>query len=600
MTKGRCPMKWKKSSIKGRLFITFMITLALPVFASSFYMYTYSKKVVKELMIEAIEQTFRESRKNIASYFDRVNQASHNIYKSQFRGKSLTTVIKTHYDMESDWFFVDAISTIKDFEESIFQIYLYMENINRAFLFRDYMMANTIMNEGYAYDTDVEACVISLHPTRDYHIPHMINKHKHVISFVRNIYEVPKDTQIGQLVIDLDVAIFDVLLKDLYDATSESFYLINQSDAQIWYASDPTLIGQSLNASLLNASLTHIEKGVYNFPWSEDTFEGICVIETIEKPYMNLMMIKQIPVNKIDGKINEMLHFIIILLVLIIIVSIVSSLRNSFYFTKPIQRLLEAIKQVNNGHLDTVAVMERKDEFGELEEHFNHMMHSINEHIELEYKLKIENTTTELKALQSQINSHFMNNVLQSIGTEAIKSHNRKVYDLIVQLGNMMNYSMRNQDQIVQISDELDYCQNYLSLQAHRFNQGIGYHIEVDDDMIDVNVPKMILQPIVENCFVHGFREAKNLGRIIITVIKMESNCILDVADNGRGLDEDMIKQLNQGFKAVIGHKQHHKSIGLLNIAKRLHYHYGDKSMLSVSHNKYGGLTVRITIPLGR
>lgn len=140
----------------------------------------------------------------------------------------------------------------------------------------------------------------------------------------------------------------------------------------------------------------------------------------------------------------------------------------------------------------------REDEIGILERHIKEMMNRINRHIDREYKLEIENRKNQHRALKSQINPHFLFNSLQSIAAVALLSESPKVYQLITSLSKMMRYSIRV-DQKATVQSEVDYVQAYLNLQAERFQTDFSYSIDVPKDILDIPVPSMILQPLVEN-----------------------------------------------------------------------------------------------------
>ncbi len=172
----------------------------------------------------------------------------------------------------------------------------------------------------------------------------------------------------------------------------------------------------------------------------------------------------------------------------------------TYKITNPIKQLTNKISTIDDSYTEVSFNDQRHDEIGYLEKHMKDMMNRINEHIDREYKLDIENKEKQFQALKSQVNPHFLFNALQSIGTISLKSGATNVYQLITSLSNMMRYSMQA-NKWVKVREEISYIESYLTLQRERFQDQIYYNMEIDQNMLDMQIPSMILQPLVENFF---------------------------------------------------------------------------------------------------
>jgi len=230
-------------------------------------------------------------------------------------------------------------------------------------------------------------------------------------------------------------------------------------------------------------------------------------------------------------------------------------------------------------------------------------MQRINQLIMREYRLELASKSNQLKALQAQINPHFMNNALQSIGTLALQHGDRQVYTLISSLGKMMRYHMRADNTSVPLSAELDYVQSYLALQRQRFDEHLEYRIEADEKAGAVQVPRMVLQLIVENIFKHGIQPAVKPGEIAV-VCRMAEPSVLEirVADNGAGMEEGARARL----QAILDRPENafepvsvDGGIGLVNILSRLRLFYSDEVRMKLENRAPHGFETIITIPLG-
>ncbi len=383
---------------------------------------------------------------------------------------------------------------------------------------------------------------------------------------------------------------------NLYETSTEQMHLVNLQDGKILYSSKEELKGTVMEEEMLTASLNNIEEESYNFIWKDEAFAGVNVVDTVEEPYMNLLLIKQIPDAVIYQNLDNLLKFIMFLAIAAGLLLLVTGSVNAYLFTRPIHALVRTIRSIREGDMHHKAEVTSEDEFGELQEHFNEMMQSINDHIDQEYLLTIENTRNELKALQSQINSHFMNNILQSIGTETLREGNKKAYRLIVMLGEMMQYSMRHQKAVVTIADELKYCTSYLELQRNRYRNKFEYAIIKNGEVDSVPIPKMTLQPVIENCFIHGFKESIEEGRIELNIARDEHQVTIRVKDNGAGISEEKLIEMNAVLAS--GSFSDEKSIGMGNIVKRLGFYYKNQAEMTFSGREGEGFEVTIVIPV--
>jgi two-component system sensor histidine kinase YesM len=271
----------------------------------------------------------------------------------------------------------------------------------------------------------------------------------------------------------------------------------------------------------------------------------------------------------------------------------------SFKLTAPIKVLIANMKKVEKGEFEADFDSLGNDEIGMLGRHFKLMITKINDLIDREYKLEIENKSSQLKVLQSQINPHFLYNAFQSIGTLALQLKAVPVYSLLTSLSTIMRYSMNMKDDIVPLSAEVNHVTSYLKLQKQRFDEQLNFEIEIEEKAEQILVPKMILQPIVENCFKHGFDQQIDHALIMIKArVEDVDYLTISVEDNGTGISEVELECLRRelfydGSKDI----EKRDAIGLKNIYDRLQIYYSNQVNMSVNSSKEAGFIVTITIP---
>jgi two-component system, sensor histidine kinase YesM len=200
--------------------------------------------------------------------------------------------------------------------------------------------------------------------------------------------------------------------------------------------------------------------------------------------------------------------------------------------------------------------------------------------------------------LQAQINPHFINNSLQSIGNMALVSGAPNVYTLVSSLGQMMHYSMNTKETVVTLDREIDYINYYLMLQEERFEEKLSFEFDIDDRTRSILVPKMLLQPIVENYFEHGFCPEVRTGKIAVRTYLDNGLLFMNVEDNGYGITEERLLHLrNELFETQRSGMDLAENIGLANVILRLRLYFGEQAGMEIDALEPYGLRVTLKIP---
>ena len=187
-------------------------------------------------------------------------------------------------------------------------------------------------------------------------------------------------------------------------------------------------------------------------------------------------------------------------------------------------------------------------------------------------------------------------NALQNIGAEALKKGNRELYYSVMQFGEMMRYTMDFQSLMVPLSDDLKYAVNYLNLQTMRFKDKFTYSISAEDETMSIMIPKLLLQPLVENVFKHGQNTDGRTICIRITTALDHGTLRLECSNDGRGLAESELRELQEMIIKARESEEESRHIGLINLSRRLFIVYGDRSSIEIDSGLETGFTVRIEI----
>jgi two-component system, sensor histidine kinase YesM len=273
--------------------------------------------------------------------------------------------------------------------------------------------------------------------------------------------------------------------------------------------------------------------------------------------------------------------------------------------SKRLNRLVVQADEIAQGHfVKKVGQNTAQDEFGVLEKSMDRMSAQLEELIEREYKAQVQHAQLEREtnqarflALQSQVNPHFMFNALESIRLKARVKGETETAQMIKYMAKMFRNLIEWDDNIITVREEIVFLDEFLHIQEYRFEDEFSYEIQVQEEAYECKLPKMILQPLVENACVHGLEaiEDKRWVGIDVSVDFTKNKLSLRVEDNGGGMTSEKLAQLTASFQEA---DSKGKSVGLKNVYRRLALYYGDQMTFEIESVVGKGTICRISIPL--
>ncbi|MEH7119193.1 sensor histidine kinase [Neobacillus vireti] len=283
---------------------------------------------------------------------------------------------------------------------------------------------------------------------------------------------------------------------------------------------------------------------------------------------------------------------VIILLIMAAILLSYSFMQN---YSRRINKIVSTIRQVEKGNLDArIPESKHEDELSWIASNMNSMLNELNNYIEQFYMLNMKQQQAELKALQAQINPHFLFNTLEAIRMVAVLEGSKTSGKMIFHLSKLFRYSLESKD-IVPFYTEMEYVKQYLTLMQFKHPDKLTVHFDIPENLEQTPVQKLILQPIIENYFVHGFKKDRSDNELIICAANVGGKIEIRVEDNGKGMSEEKLANIVQHINREEGDEM--QSIGLRNIHQRLKLKCGDQFGLSVKSSKDAGTMVTISIP---
>ncbi len=311
-------------------------------------------------------------------------------------------------------------------------------------------------------------------------------------------------------------------------------------------------------------------------------------------------IINIVPYNKVNSKINTQR----IILVIIVLIFGGTSLVVGFHFfnsiNKRLSKVIKGMQEVHTDTLDNFIENDRDDELGDLINNYNYMISKMSVLVDEQYKSGKAVKNAELKALQSQINPHFLYNTLDMINWMAYKNMNSEISLAVKNLAKFYKLSLNKGKDITPIEDELHHASLYVEIQNMRYSNRISLEINVNTAIRNHLIPKITLQPIVENSITHGILAKGNVeGKILITGSIVNNDIYLKISDDGIGIKiSDLPLILSEEQFKSNETKSNGSGYGIKNINERLKLYYGDNYGLSYSSIYEQGTTVTIKIPI--
>lgn len=395
---------------------------------------------------------------------------------------------------------------------------------------------------------------------------------------------------VGLLTIDSDIGDFNSLLEQLKPSVHSSV-LILDADSNVIVSPDMSQLGKNLSDE------PYVRRMQPQLELRNGTFEERIQGQTQLVSYRRIgslgwTIVAISPINDLNGKLISFRKAMYAVLAVCLTLAVLISLLLSNDIARPIRKFIKSMSFAQQGNFDIQIQYKRKDEFNYLFSQYNKMISQIKELINKLYVSEVKKKEAELKALQAQINPHFLYNTLDSINWIALRRDVPEISQMVTSLSDFFRYSLSKGRSIIPIEDEFRQVESYLSIQHVRFKGRLDYTIQVDPEVYGHYTVKLILQPLVENSLLHGIEKRRGKGCIEIRAWKSEDQIEIEISDNGVGAN---IEELNQMLQAD-GPSGH--SFGMLNVDQRIKQIFGTKYGIRYrSREEESGVIVTVTLP---
>lgn len=410
------------------------------------------------------------------------------------------------------------------------------------------------------------------------------------IVIYRGMYDLAKKTPLGYLVIGIAAEKYTNLCVNAVQQENEGIVAFSAEGIELTrYGTVDEGVVKYIQSEKFRSKVYHQREsqftfGNYNVFYSQNKEDGVLVCKMVPKSNYKE------PMYTIAATPITLLIAILIGLfpVLMFISTIVS---------KPLRRLCDAMEEFKKGDFDQQVEVTAYDEVGEATECFNQMVVEIKELINNNYVMALAEKESELRALQAQINPHFLYNTLDSLYWRAQDAGNEEISEDILALSQLFRMVLGEGKGVTTVSQEKELLTRYLQIQKLRFSKRLDYKIEIDEEILDAVIPKLILQPFVENAIVHGFESVGIQCFLLVTGQRMDNQMIFCISDNGAGMTKEQI----DGIWKVEDYKRYaNQRIGkyaIKNVKERLELKYQDNFHMTIESEVGKGTKVTLIIP---
>ena len=296
------------------------------------------------------------------------------------------------------------------------------------------------------------------------------------------------------------------------------------------------------------------------------------------------------PTSQIETTIRPMMKTMVLIYVISIIAAIMLLTQLTRIIVKNIEKLTQNMKDVKRGNLEVTVVSDSQDEIGELIQGFGDMVERIKTLIEEVYEGKISLKEYEMKALQAQINPHFLYNSLSLINWKAIEANEKDISKITLALSKFYRTALNKGNNVLPLEDEISNVKSYLDIQLMMHDYEFDVEMDIDERMYYYDTPNLILQPLIENAIDHGVDlKTEGRGKIIIRGWSEGETMYLSVEDNGVGMEEEVAK-------TIITQKS--KGYGVRNVNERIKLIYGQEYGLAIKSKVGEGTTITVKLPI--
>lgn len=405
----------------------------------------------------------------------------------------------------------------------------------------------------------------------------------------RGIFDLTQKKTLGYIVIGVSQEVFQKLGEGILHSDREGVLILDKFGGELSRSgSIPTQVAEYLKSD--DFIKEDYRERKHNFTFGD--YQVVCS----QKEKNSSIIVKVVPRYSRQMQLTDIAYMPITLMIGVLLGLLPLLLIISNIVTRPLKRVSEAIVKFSTGDFDQRVEVETRDEVGEVAECFNKMVEDIKSLIDENYVITLQEKESELAALQAQINPHFLYNTLDSLYWQATEADNDEIAESILALSQLFRLVLSQGKKEVTVAQEIELVSRYLQIQKMRFSRRLHYEINVADEVKSAYIPKLILQPFVENAIVHGFENVSIPCYLTVTGSLDKGKIRFEIKDTGIGMRQDQIDDIWEEEPTQYA-RQRIGRYAIKNIKERLELRYHGDFELEIQSDVGKGTTVILCIP---
>lgn len=414
-----------------------------------------------------------------------------------------------------------------------------------------------------------------------------------VLTYVKTLRNIQTRETIGAIVVNLNGQVILQAIERISLGKTGKFFIINNA-GDIMIDDDPSIYSQDLLASSQWQNINLVHQTELEFELDIDDERYYVVTQKMENDWM---IIGIVPVIEIISDIQNIQREIWLYATIFLLISSIVGWLFSRRITSPLKRLMNQMSQITKSNFEALTEVTSQDEVGQLSRKYNQMIHQIEMLIEQVNEVESKKREAEMRALRHQINPHFLYNTLSTIRWMVKFKHYEKAYNAIAALVQLMEASMEKKGPFITIRDEIDLLEKYMVIQKFRYGSHIELTITCDERCYDYKIPRMLLQPLVENAIFHGIAPKEAAGQIEVNISLVEGvkpRIFILIKDDGVGIPAHVMPGLlKPSSKRQTGIMY---GIGLNHVHETIQLHYGSQSGVNIQSVPNQGTVISLEL----
>ncbi|WP_261305217.1 sensor histidine kinase [Paenibacillus andongensis] len=558
----RAHRNFQFASIRQKLFFSYILLIVIPIVVLGLYSYYQSKLLLQKQALQGIQETIRTISDNMDYKADQYNRIMDSIVYNtgilKIFNNDYTDVSNLSYDLRS--YLDPTFNMIKGMNKEIIQLTVYTQN--KLPEYGDFIQNSSRVSETNWY----RSASANVNTEWYWEDGNLIVARK-----IPDIFQLRNPSTVSMNLT------YSKMFEGVQGKEMNNFgIVVRDKNANVVYSNSAYLKQRPLFEAMGKSSKIGNQ-------------EYFIIEEQIQHPNWTLSYF--IPLHEVSINATSIIKATVIIVLVCFLILLLMIWMFSNMFTIPIKRLIHKMKLIENGNLDIVVSSNSIDEFGILTNRFGQMLQKINELILVGYQNKIDRQKAEFKALQSQINPHFLYNTLSAIKWKSVQAGQEEISKIVTSLSKFYRTALNKGDTIISVREEVVNMRSYVEIMLIMRESSFDVHYDFEEDIFRYVTISLILQPIVENCIEHGIAgKTDGRGTITVTGRSRDGYIEITVEDNGVGMTEEKARE-------VLSRES--RGYGLKNVNDRLKLFFGEEYGISIESTLGKGTVMTVRFPKG-